>query len=87
LTVYSGYLHTNQKSKITNQKSLIKSVHSWLSAESKQLLFAYKSKIKIQKSAPESFARTGEAIVNQIRAFVAKSFPPPSSHFRLNSRS
>ena len=48
---------------------------SWqLTVDSLQSFLAYKSKIKIQKSAPESFARTGEAIVNQIRAFVAISY-------------
>jgi hypothetical protein len=39
------------------------------------------SKIKNQQSTPEGFARTGEAIVNQINAFVAKNSPLPTSHF------
>jgi len=39
-------------------------VHSWLNADSYQQTAVLSIQIKIQKSATESFARTGEAIVN-----------------------
>ncbi len=44
-----------------------------LTVLSLQWFLAYKLKIKNQQSTPEGFALTGEAIVNQINAFVAKS--------------
>jgi hypothetical protein len=49
------------------------------------LELAKQSTITNQQSLPESFARTGEAIVNQIRAFVAKNSPLPTSHFQLKA--